>query len=153
MKKVTLGFTLVELLIVLAILGILATTLIVAVNPARQFAKARDTQRESDLYGILSAVYQYSSEHSGAWPDTDGNPETSNFPTSATCIGTDGGCFNLAGAGESGDTIVPVYMAALPKDPKTGDDGNTDYLIYVDENNRLHASATGETTPTISITR
>ena len=153
MKKTTCGFTLVELLVVLAILGILATTLIVAVNPARQFAKARDTQRESDLYGILSAVYQYSSEHSGAWPDTDGNPETSNFPTSETCMGTGGGCFNLAGAGDSGDTIVPVYLAVLPKDPKTGDDGNTQYTIFVDANNRLVASATGETTPTISITR
>jgi len=155
MRKVTLGlgFTLIELLVVMAIIGVLASTLVVAVNPARQFAKARDTQRESDLYAILSAVWQYSSEHSGELPDTDGNPETSDFPTSATCMGTDAGCFNLASAGEAGDTIVPVYMAVLPKDPKTGEDGNTQYLIYVDANNRLVASALGETTGPISITR
>lgn len=147
-----LGFTLIELLTVIAIIGILSTILVASVNPARQFAKARDSQRETDLIGILSAIYQYSSEHSGAIPDTDGNSITSNFPSSLTCIGTGGGCFNLAGAGDTGETLVPVYMANMPKDPKTGTDANTNYLIMVDTNNRLVASASGET-KTISVTR
>ncbi len=144
----------IELLVTIAIISMLSTLLIVAVNPGRQFAKARDTQRQTDLYAILSAIYQYSSEHSGAWPDTDGNPLTSNFPTSATCIGTNAGCFNLAGAGLTGETIVPVYMAQLPFDPKTGSSpGNIGYTVYVDTNNRIHASAVGEITPVITITR
>jgi len=138
----------------IAIISMLASLLIVAVNPGRQFAKARDTQRSTDLYALLSAIYQYSSEHSGAWPDTDGNPVTSNFPTSATCIGTNPGCFNLAAAGVAGETIVPVYMASLPQDPTTGNSpGNIGYTIYVDANNRIHASATGEIEGTITITR
>lgn len=148
------GFTLIELLLTISIIGMLATLLVASVNPGRQFAKARDTQRTTDLYAILSAIYQYSSEHSGAWPDTDGDPLVSNFPTTATCIGTDGGCFNLAGAGDAGETIVPVYMADLPKDPKTGVlPGNTGYTIYVDGNNRLHAAAVGEIQTEIIITR
>lgn len=146
------GFTLIEILIVIAIIGILAGTLVIALNPARQFAKARDSQRESDLYGILSAILEYQAEHSGALPDTDGNPETSNFPTSLTCIGIDAGCFNLASAGEIGETIVPVYMAQIPVDPKTGSAGDTGYLIQVDINDRLIASASGET-KTISVFR
>jgi prepilin-type N-terminal cleavage/methylation domain-containing protein len=155
MKKIfSSGFTLIELLIVMAIIGVLASTLVVAVNPGRQLAKARDTRRETDLYAILSAVYQYSSEHSGSLPDTDGDPDTSNFPTTATCIGTDAGCFDLAGAGDEGDTIVAIYLAQMPFDPKTGTPpGNTGYTIHVDANNRLTASATGEVTTTISLTR
>lgn len=145
MKLVNKGFTLIELLLVMGILGMLAATLIVAINPGRQLAKARDTERETDLIAIISAVLQYSSEHSGDLPDTDGDPDASNFPTSLTCIGTDPGCFDLAGAGEVGYTIVPEYIAGLPEDPKTGDAGDTGYLIYVDGSGHLHASASGET--------
>ncbi len=143
-KKLFNGFTLIELLVTISVLGILASVMIVAVNPAHQFAKARDAERETDLVGILSAVMQYSSEHSGALPDTDGNPDTSNFPTTATCIGTDVGCFDLANAGDVGEEIVPVYLYEFPMDPKTGTAGNTGYTIYVDENGHLIASATPE---------
>lgn len=146
------AFTLIEMLVVIAIMGIMATITVTAVNPVRQFAKARDAQRETDLISILSAMYQYSSEHSGAFADTDGNAATSNFPTSLTCIGTGAPCFDLAGAGDTGETIVPVYMPSMPKDPRTGTDANTGYFIYVDANNRLVASASGET-KTITVTR
>lgn len=152
MKFLKHGFTLIELLLVISILGILTSIVVVSVNPARQFAKARDTRRESDLHAILSAVYQYSSEHSGELPDTDGDPEASNFPTSLTCIGTEASCFDLASAGDTGETIVPVYTASIPFDPKDGNAGNTGYLIQVDANGRLTASASGET-KTITVTR
>lgn len=149
-KKWLLGFTLMELLIVVAIIGILATVVVVAVNPGRQLAKARDTQRETDLVAIVSTIYQYASEHSGDLPDTDGDPSTSNFPTSLTCIGTNASCFDLGGAGDVGETIVPVYVVELPKDPRlvstgvAGTDDNTGYEIMVDANGHIIASASGE---------
>lgn len=147
------GFTLIELLIVIAVLGVLATVTLVIINPARQLAKARDSERRTHLFSILSAVYNYNAEHSGALPDTDGDPETSNFPVTPTCIGTGAGCFNLASAGEDGDTIVPVYLPSIPQDPKTGDTTNSGYFIYVDSYDRLHASAVGETVLEIAETR
>ena len=157
MLKKIYGFTLIELLIVVAILGVLSTVLVVAVNPGRQMAKARDTQRSTDLVAILSGVMQYASEHSGDLPDTDGDPATSNFPTSSTCIGTGVGCFDLAGAGESGDELVPVYMVAMPHDPKFANEvdsqSDTGYTIYVDVNGRLHTTATGEIETSISVDR
>lgn len=147
------GFTLIELLIAVSIVGILSTVLVVAVNPGRQLAKARDSERQTDLIGILAAVMQYGSEHSGDLPDTDGDPDTSNFPTSATCIGTGVGCFDLANAGETGEEIVPVYMVSMPEDPRTGDAADTGYTIYVDEYGRLHAAAVGEIETSITADR
>lgn len=130
----------------MGIIGILATTVVYFINPGYQLAKARDTDRETDLIGIVSAVLEYSSEHSGDLPDTDGDPDTNNFPTALTCIGTDEPpCFDLGSAGETGETIVPVYMVEMPKDSKTGSDEDTDYLIMVDANGHLIASASGET--------
>ena len=136
----------------IAIIGILATVSISALNPQRQLAKARDTQRKTDIYSIASAIYQFASEHSGDLPDTDGNPLTSNFPTSPTCVGTGGGCFNLGAAGDT-EPVVPTYMAAMPKDPKTGTDANTGYLVNKDANGRIVLTATGEVDNPITVTK
>ena len=56
MKK---GFTLIELLIVIGILAILATTVVLVLNPAQLLAQARDTQRISDLSTVKSAIAVY----------------------------------------------------------------------------------------------
>ncbi len=59
MKK---GFTLVELLIVIAILAVLATATVVVLNPAELLAQARDSQRISDLEGLRTALGVYVSQ-------------------------------------------------------------------------------------------
>lgn len=144
-KSGNMSFTIIELLLVIAIIGILATTMMVILKPSTMLARARDSQRETDINSILMLVRQYASDHSGTLPDTDGDSETSNFPTSLTCIGTDPGCFDLASAGDDDESIVPDYSASLPKDPRTGTDGDLGYLIMVDDNNHLTSSASGET--------
>ncbi len=50
------GFTLLELLIVIGILAILATTVVLVLNPAEMLRQARDSQRLSDLRTINSAL-------------------------------------------------------------------------------------------------
>ncbi|QQS38913.1 type II secretion system protein [Candidatus Woesebacteria bacterium] len=152
-KKVNGGFSLMEILIVIALISVLSTVMIIVINPQRQFAKSRDFERESDLIGILSSVQQYAAEHSGELPDTDNDPETSSFPTEATCIGTGVGCFDLAGAGEAGEEIVPVYMVSMPFDPRTGDAEDTAYMIHVDANGHLVGLAVGETKEEISVSK
>ncbi|MDP1759861.1 MAG: type II secretion system protein, partial [Candidatus Woesebacteria bacterium] len=55
----TKGFTLIELLIVIGILAILATTVVLVLNPAQILAESRDTQRISDLGTVNSAIGLY----------------------------------------------------------------------------------------------
>lgn len=53
------GFTLLELLIVIAILAILSVTLVLVLNPAESLRKSRDTQRMSDLATLKTAIGLY----------------------------------------------------------------------------------------------
>jgi len=56
MKK---GFTLLELLIVIAILAVLSSAIVLVLNPAQLLAQARDSQRLSDLSSLHSAIALY----------------------------------------------------------------------------------------------
>jgi len=53
------GFTMVELLIVIAIIGILVSALVLVINPISQIQKANDAKRKSDLSQIQKALEQY----------------------------------------------------------------------------------------------
>ena len=64
-KKIHEGFTLIEVLVVIGILAVLASIVLVAINPARQFKLARDLQRSTNLAAVLDAIHQNMSEHKG----------------------------------------------------------------------------------------
>lgn len=65
LRKVSAGFTLVELLIVVAIMGILASLIIANVTRAK--VKAEDGKRISDLNQLKTAMQLYHNEY-GVWP-------------------------------------------------------------------------------------
>ena len=54
-----LGFTMIELLIVIAVLGILAVAVLSAINPIEQINRGRDTGSRSDAEQLLSAVDRF----------------------------------------------------------------------------------------------
>ncbi len=61
MKKIHFqkGFTMIELLIVITILGILAVAVLSAINPIEQINRGRDTGSQSDAEQLLSAIDRY----------------------------------------------------------------------------------------------
>lgn len=53
------GFTMIELLIVIAILGILAVAVLAAINPVEQINRSRDTATRSDAEQLIGAIDRF----------------------------------------------------------------------------------------------
>lgn len=96
------GFTLIEILIVIGIIAILAAIVLVAINPARQFRQANNTQRSSNVNAILNAIGQYSVDNKGDLSGLDITSSSTEISNSGADI-----C----------DDLVPKYIPALPTDP------------------------------------
>ena len=79
-KKYSLGFTIVELLIVIVVIAILAAITIVAYNGIQQ--RARDTVRAGDISSIEKAIQSYVIIHEGA-------PKVDAYATDASMSGWD----------------------------------------------------------------
>jgi general secretion pathway protein G len=120
------GFTLVELLLVIVLIGMLATGVIVLINPLSQIQKANDAKIKSDFLGIQKAMEAFYQDY-GKYPLTSGAPS-----------------YSIMSPGPEGETVVTwgtawtPYMNILPKDPSfptrkyvynTGSDRQS-YYIY-----------------------
>lgn len=141
------GFTLIEILITMAIIAILAAVVIIAINPARQFATARNTQRWTAVNSILNGVHQNIIDNHGTWNCAVALPAT------ATVIKETGGV-------DICSCLVATYLAALSYDPKTGSytdcsTYDTGYTIFQDATTgRITVAAPqAELTQLITVTR
>ena len=154
-KKLNNGFTLIEVLVVIGIVAILATIVLVAVNPARQFKLARDSQRTSNVNTLLNAIHQNMAENKGVLV-CEGIPK--NIPTTPRVVKS--ASTSPDNEGDIANCLVPDYISSLPFDPSIigshftdSTNYNTGYEIFRDSNNRVTASSTGELTASISVTR
>jgi type IV pilus assembly protein PilA len=133
------GFTLIEILIVIGIIAILASVVIIAINPARQFAQARDSQRISNLNAILNAIGQRLADNKGIFAGSVGSQICPTLPLTATKITTDTPAATTTSAALG--CLVPTYISVLPTDPSGPTAPDTDYSVFVDVNGRVHVSA------------
>lgn len=151
MKQAQKGFTLIEVLVVIAIIAILAAIVLVAINPAKRFQDARNSQRHANVESILSAVQQEMLDNKGKWGCATA------IPGSATVIGKT--TLDLA-------PCLSAYLAIMPVDPsKAGAhwtsvaDYDTEYTIKQDATtlqvtvDAPEALNDGVAAPGISVTR
>lgn len=116
------GFTLIEILVVIGIIAVLATIVIVAINPAKQFAQARNTERVAHINAILSAIGQRMADNKGVFEGnfSIGSDDFTCPEITTTKQDTDGFLE------ESGDgCLVPTYISAIPAEPVEGGDAYT----------------------------
>lgn len=93
-NRSTKGFTLVELLIAISLIGILTGVMLAVLNPRGIQAKARDSQRISDLSKVKVALESYFADNR-------------SYPVSASWT-----------AVSSLSSLAPAYINTLPADPK-----------------------------------
>lgn len=141
---------------VIGILGILLAIVLIAINPAAQFAQANNTARTNDVNTILNAVHQYGADHKG-----------NLTPLGLTATPTE--ISNVLG-GNICALLVPDYISLFPVDPdnndgialtetdcEPADTYSTSYLISQDTSGRVTVEATGEPVrgvpPEIKVTR
>lgn len=127
------GFTLIELLVVLGIIAILAAIVIIAVNPARQFALSRNSVRQANVNTILNASWQYGVDNKGSLPGTITTDLAEICQTGATSCA---GLIDLSVLTDDGK-----YVVKIPEDPKTASANGTGYFIQKLSNGRLLVSA------------
>lgn len=114
------GFTLIEILIVIGMLAILTTVVLVAVNPLRQFAQARNSQRQANVSTILNAVSNRIADNRGRFLDGDGCTVT--LPDTQQLMAGMGSEVHSGGSDSLNirPCLVPAYISEMPVDPHTG---------------------------------
>ncbi len=137
------GFTLLEILLVVAAIAILAGIIIIAINPAKQLGDTRNAQRHSDVRTILDAIHQYGIDNSGELPST-------TILTTSDCINTTGSaeicatdtsnCSNFTNLDDL--TLDGIYLTELPNDPAdVTTSGGTGYHAIKNSNGRVTVCA------------
>lgn len=134
------GFTLIEVLLVIALIAILAGITIVAINPARQYGNAANSERQSHVNTILNAIHQYSVDNSGAIPATI--PSATNCTTTAAAYAicpTGSSC--TTGVDLSVLTASETYLISMPLNPGYSSATNTGYNVIQSANGRVTVCA------------
>ena len=140
------GFTLIEILLVVAAIAILAGIVIVAINPGKQLGDTRNAQRRSDVTTILNAAYQYSIDNNGVLPASITASTTEVCASgAASCVGfVDLSVLSLNGK----------YLTAIPQDPQKVSVNGNGYTISKNVYGRITVTAPlAEQAATITVTR
>ena len=109
------GFTLIEVLIVVVILGILAAT--VLPQFASSTANAKESALRADLAQIRSQVTMYKFQHDGAFPSGTADNVVKQLTLASNLAG------DTAPPGTAGYPYGPYLMAQFPTNPYNGGTG------------------------------
>jgi type IV pilus assembly protein PilA len=139
------GFTLIEILLVVAAIAILASIVILAINPNKQLGDTRNAQRHVDVNTVLNAVYQYAIDNNGTIPASITTTQTEICKTGGACSGL----IDLSVL-----TTDEKYLISMPFDPTGSSTNGAGYEIKKSSNGRITVVAPdAEQNVTISVTR
>jgi prepilin-type N-terminal cleavage/methylation domain-containing protein len=142
------GFTLIEILLVVAAIAILAGIVIVAINPAKQLGDTRNASRNSAVNTILNAVTQYSVDNNGILP-AGITASSTEICSSAVATSSCTGLVDLSVL-----TLNGKYITAIPDEPQKTNPNGAGYVISRNSAGRITVSASfPESGATISVTR
>jgi len=146
------GFTLLEILLVVAAITILAGIVIVALNPSKQLGETQNAKRSSNVNTIINAVFQYSIDNSGVLPASIASSTCAdNVATDEICK-TGADCTGLVDL--SVLTNNETYIVSMPTDPTGATTNGAGYHITKNFNNRVTVCAPdAEQGETISVTQ
>lgn len=114
------GFTLIEILLVIVSIAILAAIVLVAINPNKQLAQVRNTQRQVDINTINKALEQILID-TGIYPEgiTDNYQEVCATGSKSLEIPlTDNPGVDCTGKIDL-RILIPTYIALMPRDPQS----------------------------------
>jgi prepilin-type N-terminal cleavage/methylation domain-containing protein len=126
LKKYSRGFTLLEILLVVGIISLLAGIVIVAINPAKQLATVRNTERKSDIKQLNSALTQYYIDEF-EFPDTITSSSTEICDTGILSAPSGVSCGSLIDL----SVLVPDYITSIPTDPQAVTTNGAGYNVLV----------------------
>jgi prepilin-type N-terminal cleavage/methylation domain-containing protein len=139
------GFTLVEMLMVVAIISVLAITVFSAINPSKRIKNAKDDRRLVDIDSLLTAIHSYTIDNKGSLPSglTAGMVEKQLGTGGSGCNISTNGCA-VSGSADCVDLSTPLvdYLRFIPQDP----DGTavlTKYSVIVTSNGMVTVKACG----------
>ena len=112
----------VELLIAIAVLGIMAAGLLYLIDPLGQIQKANDARRKSDLEQLQRTLEVYYNDN-GIYPP---NSSSGNYGTSPFCTGNNYRILPTTSTCYEWGTVWTAYNTTLPKDPKS----SRNYVYY-----------------------
>ncbi len=140
------GFTLIEILLVVAAIAILAGIVIVAINPGKQLGDTRNAQRRSDVTTLLNAVYQYSIDNNGTLP--------SGITASSTEVCASGAPSCVGFIDLTVLTVNGKYLVGIPSEPQKVNANGAGYRISRNVSGRITVDAQyPEQSAVISVTR
>jgi prepilin-type N-terminal cleavage/methylation domain-containing protein len=130
------GFTLIEVLVVIAIIGILVTIVSASFSEARE--QSRDKIRMADLKQLQLALESYKAQY-GRYPAMGCSVPTSPGGVGGVWVGPppmSGSPNSWGGWGcdEYITGLVPEFLPELPKDPIFDDDVDAGYIYSTDAN-------------------
>ena len=109
------GFTLIEVLIVVVILGILAATVLPQFTSST--ANAKESALRGDLSTLRSQINLFKFQHDGVYPSGAADNVVKQLTLASDLVG------GTAAAGTAGYPYGPYFIGQLPMNPYSGGNG------------------------------